>query len=196
VQAGLVPLLNALREDGTPPDAAWLSGSFDVAQQAALCSSIAEQLGFDMQRGRLDVSVHPFTGGSHPSDVRMTTRFKPNDLTEGLTGAGAPPHHCASAAGKKCLRVRAGRQKRVLARGTAVDLCGVRVALGTGYNQSWRGNPAGVTERRRSSSPTRNRYRAIRKLVHRCMLIEGEAHARCCLCTRHHRSSTTGCDVM
>lgn len=25
--------------------------------------------------------------GSHPTDVRMTTRFKENDLTEGLTGA-------------------------------------------------------------------------------------------------------------
>ena len=27
------------------------------------------------------------TAGSHPTDVRMTTRFKDNDLTEGLTGA-------------------------------------------------------------------------------------------------------------
>ena len=35
----------------------------------------------------MDVSVHPFTGGSHPSDVRMTTRFKLNDISEGLTGA-------------------------------------------------------------------------------------------------------------
>lgn len=26
-------------------------------------------------------------GGSHPTDVRMTTRFKDGDLTEGLTGA-------------------------------------------------------------------------------------------------------------
>ncbi len=25
--------------------------------------------------------------GAHPTDVRMTTRFKENDLTEGLTGA-------------------------------------------------------------------------------------------------------------
>jgi carboxypeptidase Taq len=44
--------------------------------------------GFDLDNGRLDVSVHPFTGGAHPTDVRMTTRFKKNDLTEGLTGAG------------------------------------------------------------------------------------------------------------
>lgn len=87
VKEGLVPLLNAIREDGTPPDASWLKGQYDVKEQAALCASIAEDLGFDMTRGRLDVSVHPFTGGAHPSDVRMTTRFKPEDLTEGLTGA-------------------------------------------------------------------------------------------------------------
>lgn len=44
-------------------------------------------LGFDLEKGRLDVSVHPFTGGAHPTDVRMTTRFKPNEFKEGLTGA-------------------------------------------------------------------------------------------------------------
>ena len=33
--------------------------------------------------------LHCLSGlaGSHPTDVRMTTRFKDNDLTEGLTGA-------------------------------------------------------------------------------------------------------------
>lgn len=54
--------------------------------QAELCNSIAKDIGFDTTNGRLDVSVHPFTGGSHPTDVRMTTRFKEHDLTEGLTG--------------------------------------------------------------------------------------------------------------
>jgi Zn-dependent M32 family carboxypeptidase len=87
VRDGLVPLLAAVRSRGTPPDDAWLSGAFDVGEQAALCREIAVAMGFDLERGRLDVSVHPFTGGAGPSDVRMTTRFKPTDLTEGLTGA-------------------------------------------------------------------------------------------------------------
>lgn len=43
--------------------------------QAALCRDMAEKLGFDMSKGRLDVSVHPFTGGPGPSDVRITTRY-------------------------------------------------------------------------------------------------------------------------
>lgn len=87
VRAGLVPLISALKTRGTPPDAAWLNGEYDVDIQAKMCRQIALDLGFDIDKGRLDVSVHPFTGGSHPTDVRMTTRFKPHDLTEGLTGA-------------------------------------------------------------------------------------------------------------
>lgn len=87
VKEGLIPFLNEIKENGTPPDKTWLEADYDMDVQAKLCSSIAEDLGFDMQRGRLDVSVHPFTGGAHPSDVRMTTRFKASDLTEGLTGA-------------------------------------------------------------------------------------------------------------
>lgn len=84
---GLVPLLAAVRSRGTAPDDSWLAGSFDVDKQAALCKSIAVDMGFDLERGRLDVSVHPFTGGAGPSDVRMTTRFKENDMFEGITGA-------------------------------------------------------------------------------------------------------------
>jgi Zn-dependent M32 family carboxypeptidase len=87
VRDGLAPLLKAVRDRGSPPDDSWLKGQFDPAAQAALCKEIAVAMGFDLNRGRLDVSVHPFTGGAGPSDVRMTTRFKEHDLTEGLTGA-------------------------------------------------------------------------------------------------------------
>eukprot|EP00931_Biecheleriopsis_adriatica_P059037 TRINITY_DN35261_c0_g1_i1.p1 TRINITY_DN35261_c0_g1~~TRINITY_DN35261_c0_g1_i1.p1 ORF type:complete len:596 (+),score=151.57 TRINITY_DN35261_c0_g1_i1:124-1788(+) len=87
VRDGLVPLLKDIRERGKKPDDAWLQGDFDTAKQAALCKEVAVDLGFNLEKGRLDVSVHPFTGGAHPTDVRMTTRFKPHDITEGLTGA-------------------------------------------------------------------------------------------------------------
>merc|ERR1712048_1092557 len=87
VKEGLVPLLKDIREKGTQPDDSWLKGDFDTGKQAELCKDVAVALGFDLNKGRLDVSVHPFTGGAHPTDVRMTTRFKQHDLTEGLTGA-------------------------------------------------------------------------------------------------------------
>ncbi len=62
VREGLVPLISDLRTRGTAPDASWLKGHFDVEKQAKLCKDIALDLGFDISKGRLDVSVHPFTG--------------------------------------------------------------------------------------------------------------------------------------
>jgi Carboxypeptidase Taq (M32) metallopeptidase len=66
VRAGLVPLLKEIREKGTPPDSSVLSGTFDRTAQSTLADEVAKDLGFDLERGRLDVSVHPFTGGVCP----------------------------------------------------------------------------------------------------------------------------------
>ena len=44
---------------------------------------IVKDLGFDFDRGRLDVSEHPFTSGNQ-FDARITTRFNENDISEGL----------------------------------------------------------------------------------------------------------------
>jgi len=88
LRVGLVPLIANIKSKGTAPDGSLLRGKeFDTKAQAALCEVIALDLGFDITKGRLDVSVHPFTGGTGPTDVRMTTRFKAMDVTEGLTGA-------------------------------------------------------------------------------------------------------------
>mmetsp|Transcript_20504 Transcript_20504/g.28241 ORF Transcript_20504/g.28241 Transcript_20504/m.28241 type:complete len:568 (+) Transcript_20504:3-1706(+) len=57
----------------------------DLQRQQQLCSEVAQQLGFDSSFGRLDVSVHPFTGGVGPCDVRITSRYSPRWL-EGLAG--------------------------------------------------------------------------------------------------------------
>uniref|UniRef100_A0A7S1WYZ1 Carboxypeptidase n=1 Tax=Tetraselmis chuii TaxID=63592 RepID=A0A7S1WYZ1_9CHLO len=86
LRASLVPLIKDLRSSGCAPDRSFLEGEWDVETQAKLCEEVAMDLGFNTEMGRLDVSVHPFTGGSHPTDVRMTTRFKATDVTEGLTG--------------------------------------------------------------------------------------------------------------
>lgn len=56
-----MPLIAELRK-GTPPSDEWLKGNYDVEKQAALCKEVALELGFDTNTGRLDVSVHPFTG--------------------------------------------------------------------------------------------------------------------------------------
>jgi carboxypeptidase Taq len=61
------------------------AGPFPVAAQRELGARLMEQVGFDMTRGRLDVSHHPFCGGV-PSDVRITTRYDERDFTKALMG--------------------------------------------------------------------------------------------------------------
>jgi carboxypeptidase Taq len=60
-------------------------GPFPRAAQEALGRKLMELVGFDMQRGRLDVSHHPFCGGV-PTDVRVTTRYEDHDFSSGLLG--------------------------------------------------------------------------------------------------------------
>jgi carboxypeptidase Taq len=52
-------------------------------KQRALAVELMKALGFSFEQGRLDESDHPFTGGS-PGDVRITTRFMPQDVLSGL----------------------------------------------------------------------------------------------------------------
>jgi len=59
-----------------------------------MCKEIAKAIGFDFEKGRMDVSVHPFTGGSHPTDVRITTRYSADNWIEGIAGT---IHECGHA---------------------------------------------------------------------------------------------------
>jgi len=54
--------------------------------QEKLFAVLADDMGFDFSRGRLDPTVHPFCVelGSH--DIRLTTKFDENDLTLALFG--------------------------------------------------------------------------------------------------------------
>src|SRR5690606_576057 len=60
-------------------------GPFPIAAQKALCERVMKLLQFDFDRGRLDVSAHPFSGGV-PEDVRLTTRYSEDDFEKSLMG--------------------------------------------------------------------------------------------------------------
>ncbi len=60
-------------------------GPFPVDKQRDLGVRFMERLGFDFNHGRLDVSLHPFCGGT-PDDVRITTRYDETDFTSALMG--------------------------------------------------------------------------------------------------------------
>jgi carboxypeptidase Taq len=58
------------------PDLSILKRKCPVPAQQAFCRKLAEAIGFDFEKGRIDVSAHPFTTGLGPSDTRITTRFE------------------------------------------------------------------------------------------------------------------------
>ena len=60
-------------------------GRFTPSKQRQLATELVKTLGFSFERGRLDESEHPFTGGV-PGDIRITTRLNSNDLLTGLMG--------------------------------------------------------------------------------------------------------------
>ena len=55
-----------------------LQGRFAADGQMALSREVAAAFGYDFNRGRIDLAVHPFSSGSG-SDVRITTRVSESD---------------------------------------------------------------------------------------------------------------------
>jgi len=55
-----------------------------VDDQEKFVRFVAESIGFDFRRGRLDRSVHPFCSGSCCQDVRLTTRFHDTFVNDAL----------------------------------------------------------------------------------------------------------------
>jgi carboxypeptidase Taq len=93
----LEPLLHSLRDSLVPlvgqvaerprPDVSFLAREFPAAAQIAFTERVIRDLGFDMQAGRQDASAHPFTSGSGPTDVRLTTRVVAGDPRGSLMGS-------------------------------------------------------------------------------------------------------------
>lgn len=62
-----------------------LSGSYPIERQRELGLAMMAAVGFDLTRGSLSVSHHPFCGGV-PTDVRITTRYKTGEFLSSLMG--------------------------------------------------------------------------------------------------------------
>ncbi|MFC5467669.1 carboxypeptidase M32 [Cohnella suwonensis] len=82
----LVPLAERIAKSPNKPDTSFLNGTFDKEAQKAFSKLILKQMGYDFEAGRLDESVHPFATGLSTGDVRITTRYLPEDLTSALFG--------------------------------------------------------------------------------------------------------------
>src|SRR5690606_26876581 len=74
----LVPLVEAVAAAPQVDDGP-LKGRFDKQRQWELNLDVLRAIGYDMERGRLDESAHPFTISFSRNDVRITTRVFEDD---------------------------------------------------------------------------------------------------------------------
>ena len=84
LKSKLIPLIESINKSGNKPNADFLEGDFSIDKQKSLANILSKDIGFDFDRGRMDVSVHPFCGGGHPTDVRITTRYQSNNFIESI----------------------------------------------------------------------------------------------------------------
>ncbi|MFZ1429616.1 MAG: carboxypeptidase M32 [Geminicoccaceae bacterium] len=74
------------------------TGPFAAARQKELGRSLMARLGFDFEAGRLDESAHPFCGGTQ-SDIRITTRYREDEIVSALMGVLHETGHALYEAG-------------------------------------------------------------------------------------------------
>jgi carboxypeptidase Taq len=110
LRESLRTLLGELMAGGRRPARSFDHIPLPLAAQQAFVRHVAERIGFDFSRGRLDVSAHPFCSGLDPGDVRLTTRFRDTHVDDALSGVmheaghgmydqGLPPEHAGTPLG-------------------------------------------------------------------------------------------------
>ena len=83
LRAQMVPLLRDVLARGAADDSC-LHQPFPEDDQRAFGERVVAELGYDFRRGRQDKTHHPFMTKFSLGDVRITTRFRPDDLSDGL----------------------------------------------------------------------------------------------------------------
>jgi carboxypeptidase Taq len=70
--------------DQPPADDACLHAGFAEARQVDFGLGLARAFGYDLDRGRIDQTPHPFCTKFSAGDVRITTRVRSDDLSDAL----------------------------------------------------------------------------------------------------------------
>lgn len=85
LEQGLVPLVQAIAA-APKIEAGFLHRHFPQSDQESFSVALMTALGYELERGRLDRSAHPFTTTLGMDDVRITTRYDERFLPSALFG--------------------------------------------------------------------------------------------------------------
>lgn len=84
LRARIVPLLKKIADKNTELRTDFLRRTYPVSRQDQVSRKLLELMKFDLERGMLKESVHPFTMGVDMDDVRLTTHYYENDLASAM----------------------------------------------------------------------------------------------------------------
>ena len=87
LKQAIVPLVAEISSNTDAVDDRVLYRGFDPDLQLAYALEVVKRLGYDLERGRQDISTHPFSTGFDPGDVRITTRVSRDFFNECLFGS-------------------------------------------------------------------------------------------------------------
>ena len=79
----IVPLLRKIKEK-PQVEYDFIFKNYPIDKQKEFCRFIAEYLGFDLNRGVIAESEHPFTNNLHNKDVRITNHFYEDNLESAI----------------------------------------------------------------------------------------------------------------
>jgi len=82
----LAPFVAAIADSGRQANVEILHRNYPIDVQGAFGKHVAAAIGFDFQRGRLDVTHHPFCAGLGPDDCRITTRYDERNFPSAFFG--------------------------------------------------------------------------------------------------------------
>lgn len=86
LKAVIVPLLKMVTNSPYQVDTSFLSNTVSKDIQQQIAKFIAEKVGYDLNRGYIGESTHPFCNGSDKTDVRITTRYREDDFQSSFYG--------------------------------------------------------------------------------------------------------------
>lgn len=84
LKIGILDLLDYIKHSNKKINVGNLTGTFGIEKQKKLSMFLLYLIKFDLEAGRLDEDIHPFTIGIYNKDVRIVTHYNENMLLNNI----------------------------------------------------------------------------------------------------------------